>query len=108
MSRYRLRSAFLAAAYLFVSHVAFAQNTGYKFDSMTISSGQNAISGGLTGTARFVKNDTRYMEVTVQQEQGWLMYGRKFKSGSGFNGLILGSAGHFQGSPWVGPFLSME
>ena len=108
MNRYHLRIACMMLACLLISRVAVGQNTGYKFESLSVSSGESTITSGITGIAQFTKNKTRLIEIAVQQEQAWLIYGSKFKSGKRFNGLAAASGGHFKGAPWVGPFLALE
>lgn len=92
---------------LFIVNSAFAQNGGYKFHSLTVSSGESTITSGITGIAQFTK-DKRLIEVTVQQEQAWFVYGRKFESSKKFSSLVSGSVGQFRGAPWAGPLLTLE
>lgn len=86
---------------------AFAQDN-FRVSSVTVSSGEDSISSGLTGIIDLTnKKDSRLLEVAVQQEQAWVLYGPKFKMGKA-EGVVAGSIGHFQGSPWAGPFVSLS
>ena len=79
----------------------------FKIKSITVSSGENPISSGLTGIVQLTNENRRLLEVSVQQEQAWVLYGSKFKLGS-VEGVAAGSVGHFQGAPWAGPFISLR
>ena len=61
---------------------AFAQDTGFKPYSLSISSGDDPISSGITGIVQFTNERNRLVEVAVQQEQAWFIYGQKFKKSS--------------------------
>lgn len=85
----------------------FAQNN-FRVSSVTVSSGDDLVSSGLTGIVDFTnKKESRLLEVAVQQEQAWVLYGPKFKLGK-IEGVVAGSIGHHQGAPWTGPFLSLN
>lgn len=86
---------------------AFAQDGGFKFSSLTVSSGEDPISSGITGIVRFENERNRLLEVAIQQEQAWLVYGWKFNSGR-VKGMLGATVGHFQGAPWAGPLLTMN
>lgn len=86
---------------------ASAQSEGYKFYSLTVSSGDDPISSGITGIVQFANERDRLVEVAVQHEQAWIIYGQKFKTKS-LSGFIGASIGHFQGAPWTGPFLTLN
>lgn len=98
--------------FLLVACQIFAQGQGYKFHSLTMSSGESTLTSGITGIAQFTKGDSRLIEIAVQQEQAWLVYGAKYQIRQGFNGglngLAAASFGHFKGEPWVGPLLTLE
>lgn len=83
-----------------------AQAAGFKIKSLTVSSGENPTTSGLTGIIQLT-NENGFLEVSVQQEQAWVIYGPKFKLGS-VEGIAAGSVGHFQGAPWAGPFISIR
>lgn len=92
------------------SQSAFAQDTqekGYEFYSLTVSSGDDPISSGITGIVQFVNERNRLIEVAVQQEQAWVIYGQKFDKGW-VSGSLNGAVGHFQGAPWTGPLLILN
>lgn len=101
------------AAFVFLATFpmsVFAQptsNEGYKFYSLTVSSGDDPISSGITGIVQFTNKQNRLIEVAVQQEQAWVTYGQKFSKKS-VNGLVGASVGHFQGAPWAGPILILS
>lgn len=85
----------------------FAQDN-FRVSSMTASSGEDTISNGLSGIIDLTnKNESRLLEIAVQQEQAWVLYGPKFKMGK-VQGVMAGSIGHFQGAPWAGPFFSLN
>lgn len=84
-----------------------ADETGFKFHSLTVSSGEDPISSGITGIVRFTDEDDRLVELAVQHEQAWLIYGQKLGQGR-VRGLIGGTVGHFQGAPYVGPIMTTE
>lgn len=86
---------------------ASAQVGGYVFESITVSSGDDPISSGLSGIVDFDKNGNRLVEVAVQQEQAWIIVGKKYKLG-GTSGVLAGSVGHFQGAPWAGPYVTAD
>ncbi len=75
--------------------------------SISVGSGEDAISSGITGVVRLQSKDsTRYAEFAMQAEQAWVVYGKKLNGK--VNGFVAGSAGHFQGAAWVGPYLSLS
>ena len=104
-NRWSVAVAFLVLA-LAVSTSALAQQ-GFQVTSVTVSSGEDPISSGLTGIVQLTNEKGRLLEVAVQQEQAWVLYGPKFKLGS-VEGIVAGSVGHFQGALWAGPFLSLS
>lgn len=82
---------------------------GYKLDFLTVSSGEDPISSGITGILQFTnEHNRRLLEVGLQQEQAWLIYGRQFSIGKKIDGVAAGSVGHLQGAPWAGPILKMN
>ena len=83
----------------------FAQKD-LEITHVIIGSGEEALSSGLAGFIYLANNDS-LLEIVAQEEQSWVSYGPKFKIGR-VEGVIAGSAGHFQGAPWVGPFLSLN
>jgi hypothetical protein len=80
---------------------------GYKLSGATVSAGEDPISSGITGIVDFKNGRGHLLEVAFQQEQAWVVWGPEFKLGK-LTGTVAGSAGHFQGSPWVGPYLNMS
>ena len=106
--------AFLVVAFLAAS-LAGAQAEkpdqpagGWKFTSVTVSAGEDALSSGITGSVWLDNKEKKTtFNFVVQNEQGWFMYGRRFRFGKA-TGLIVGSIGHFKGEPWIGPYLEMS
>ncbi|MEK7125211.1 MAG: hypothetical protein AAB864_02370 [Patescibacteria group bacterium] len=92
---------------LTVTSSATAQVKGFEFRSLTVSSGDDPISSGITGIVQFSTKRNFMAEVAVQHEQAWFLSGREFKLGV-VDATLAGSIGHFQGSPWVGPFLTLS
>ena len=91
-----------------VSSSVAAQDSGFRVSSVTVSSGDDPISSGLTGIIDLTnKKENRLLQIAVQQEQAWVLYGPKFKIGK-VEGVVAGSVGHFQGAPWAGPFASLN
>ena len=81
-----------------------AQN---RVTSVTVSSGQDAIASGITGIIRFGSADSSlYSEIAVQHEQAWLAWGKAIHGR--VNGFVAMSVGHFQGAPWIGPYISLS
>lgn len=81
--------------------------SGFKFSTITVSSGDDAISSGITGIVRLENEKKQIVEVAVQAEQAWILYGKTFKVGH-IDGVAAGSVGHFQGAGWVGPYLTLN
>ncbi len=93
-------------SFLAMTYLATAQE-GYKLSSVTLSAGEDPISSGLTSIADFKNEKETLIQVAFQQEQAWVLWGTKFNWGK-VEGTVAGSAGHFQGSPWVGPYLNLN
>lgn len=99
---------------LFSAPAAFAQDPegapskGFCITSVSAGSGDSAISSGLVGIVRFGNVNDRTVEVAVQQDQAWVIFGPKFKLGNRVKGYVGASAGHMQGSPWIGPYFDAE
>jgi len=83
---------------------ASAQFTTFDLGSLTVSSGKDPISSGITGIVEFESDQRHMIEVAVQHEQAWVIYGKKFGR-DGATGMIGMSGGHFQGTPWGGPIV---
>jgi len=98
---------FVLALSVLVTPVA-AQRVGpYEVQSLTIGSGENAVTSGIAGTIRLAPADSsRFLEFTAQQQQAWVICGPRF--GSSTNILTAASVGYFQGAPWAGPFINLE
>ncbi len=84
---------------------AFAQD-GLRVSAVVVGSGENPITSGLAGTIQLKDEHGLYAEVTVQEEQAWFMTGKDFNMGS-VRASLYGSVGFLQGSPWVGPYVSL-
>jgi hypothetical protein len=94
----------LILAVAFISQPVGAQR---RLTSASIGSGEDAIAGGITGIVRFGSADsTLYAEFAFQPQQAWFVWGRALKGRVG--GFVAGSVGHFQGAPWVGPYVSLS
>jgi hypothetical protein len=83
-----------------------AQPEGWKFDTLTLSAGEDPLSSGITGSL-WMKDagNKRLLNIVVQHEQGWLVFGKQFELGK-LKVDAAGSVGHFQGAPWAGPYLA--
>lgn len=94
---------FLVLAVLF-PNILSAQN---RISGISIGSGQDPISSGISAAVRFESRDSaRYGEFVVQNEQAWLVYGKQWHGK--LSGFATASAGHFQGAPWVGPYAALS
>ncbi|MGE5297782.1 MAG: hypothetical protein ACM3KM_01315 [Acidobacteriaceae bacterium] len=103
--------ALVALFFLFVPSV-FAQEEeekpkGFQVSFVSAGSGEDAVSSGLVGTLQLTNEKRTFVEVTAQQEQAWVVVGKKLGN-SRYSAAIGGSAGHFQGSPWIGPYGTAE
>ncbi len=97
---------FLVAA--LVASVASAQTAqeGCQFETVAASAGDDPVSSGITGTV-WLKCGTRQLNIAVQHEQGWILYGKEFKVGK-VRGVFAGFIGHFQGAPQGGLYLTLD
>lgn len=80
------------------------QPNGWKVDTVTVSSGESALSTGITGILDMSKGSSA-LQVAVQPEQGWLVYGKNVTRGS-IKLNFSGSIGHQMGEVWVGPYFT--
>lgn len=103
--RSRTRSLFLVAA--IVASTPTSAQDGYKLSSITVSSGEDPISSGLTGVVRLTSERNRLLEFTIQQELAWVVWGPTFNLGKA-KAFVAGSIGHHQGAPWAGPYVSLS
>ncbi|MEK7600688.1 MAG: hypothetical protein AAB463_01875 [Patescibacteria group bacterium] len=85
----------------------------WKFEAVSISSGDSPIASGITASVDLVRG--RFgVQAAFQHEQAWLIAGRKLgkmdseKTATSYDGFIGLSAGHFQGAPWGGPYLTLN
>lgn len=105
----RLGVLFLSVLVLgMISQAALAEDKKFSVQSLTVSSGEDAVAGGLTGILQLTNKRNDLLEFAVQQEIAWLIGGRKLKIGKSTDLVIAGSLGHHQGSFWVGPFVSVS
>ena len=74
---------------------------GYRLESLVASSGSDPITSGVSGIARFRREDGRFVEVAAQSEQAWLAYGQYFERGD-LTFVVGGAAGHVQSAPVAG------
>lgn len=78
-----------------------------RVSSVSVGAGEGAIASGITGIVTFEKADSsEYGEFAVMQEQAWLAMGKNLH-GRKLTGFIAWSVGHYQGSPWVGPYVRL-
>ena len=92
---------------IFLIPVPVSAQDGFRPSLIAMGSGESPVSNGLSATLQAENQRKRMIEVTLQEEQAWVMYGPKFKTGR-LEGLVAGSAGHFQGAPWAGPYLNAK
>lgn len=78
--------------------------TTWKIQSVTVSSGEDAISSGITGIMDLAHGSAS-TQIAVQQEQAWLVFGKNVKLGK-LEMTFAGSTGHQQGAPWYGPYFA--
>lgn len=91
---------------VFVAVIQAQANEGLRFKSLTVGSGEGPITSGISGVAQFApENESRLLEVMVQTDVAWVMYGPTYKIGP-VSGLAAASAGHIFGVPWIGPFFT--
>ncbi len=75
-----------------------------RISSVSLGSGEGAIASGITGVVRFEKPDSsEYSEFALMQEQAWFVMGKNVHGR--ISGFVAASVGHYQGSPWVGPYV---
>lgn len=107
--------ALLVVALVLVGLPAYAQqapatpatNSGFRWDFVNISGGEDALATGITAIARLKDENRRTLEIALQQEQSWILFGPKYKLGPA-DVFVAGSAGFQQGAPWAGPFLTVD
>jgi len=80
---------------------------GWRVSALSVGSGENPIASGLTGTIQLETDGGHFLEVTAQEEQAWLMSGRRFTLGK-LEGLVAAAGGHLQGAPYVGPYVNLN
>ena len=77
-----------------------------KFQALTVGSGDTPISSGVSVAAHFAPPDeSRFLEVMVQADSGWVAYGPQYTAGP-VSGRALATVGHIKGVPTVGPLLT--
>ena len=88
-------------------HVSSAQTEGgLQFQSVTVGSGEGPISSGISVMAHFVPPDkSRFLEIMVQADSGWIAYGPQYTIGP-VSGLAVITVGHLFGVPWAGPMFT--
>ena len=84
-----------------------AEKEGWKFDTLTVSAGEDPLASGITGIVDLSNQSNWWLQVAVQHDQAWIMPGRKFKIGSG-NGHVGFGFGHFEKAMWAGPYLEFS
>ena len=81
-----------------------AQDDGYRVSSVSVGSGESPTSSGLTVTVDLATEKGGFIEVNVQHETGWFMYGRAFKLGKA-SLVAAASVSVFQEAPAASPYL---
>jgi hypothetical protein len=93
---------------ILVAVPVFAQGLGgYTPASVTVSAGEDPLSSGIMGLINLTNKDERLLQIAVQNEQAWVVWGPQFKFAR-VTGTVAGSVGHMQGAPWVGPYLTLN
>ena len=98
---------FIVALALVVTPINSSAQTilGLKLESITVGSGEDPLSSGITGVADFGSSNGKiFGEFVVQPEQAWAILARNIEHGN-FSATIGGSVGHFQAAPYIGPYL---
>ncbi|MFA7201881.1 MAG: hypothetical protein WC099_02720 [Candidatus Paceibacterota bacterium] len=96
------KSMLLFALIVLFAGISNAQQDDYKLSSLTVSSGEGALSSGIFASATIQNTDTKFtLEVCSSFAQA--IYGKNY--GDFF---IAGSAGFNNNTPWVGPFISFS
>lgn len=99
----------LALALLASPSTVLAQEPGdgFRVTMVSVGSGESPIASGLTATVDLMNEDKILVEITAQQEQAWFMVGKEFALGKA-TFTAAGTVGHFQGAPWVAPYLYLS
>ncbi|KKR23535.1 MAG: hypothetical protein UT53_C0014G0008 [Candidatus Yanofskybacteria bacterium GW2011_GWD2_39_48] len=110
------RIALFVVALVVVALPAYAQQApatstatggGFKWDFINVSGGEDALATGITAIFRLKDGNRRTLEIALQQEQSWVLFGPKYKLGQA-DVFVAASAGFQQGAPWAGPFLTVD
>lgn len=81
--------------------------TDYRLESLLVSSGNDPISSGISGIARFTNSRLHFVEVATQSEQAWFLLGKYFGNNT-FTFALGASVGHLQSAPWAGPYTTAK
>jgi hypothetical protein len=74
----------------------------YRMSDITISSGRGALSSGIFISTN-ITNDQNRLTFEVEKDFAQAIFGTQMK-----NVFVAGSAGFFQNTPWIGPFLVFQ
>ena len=88
------------------SPAAAQELKSWEVTSVSVGSGETPISAGLTGTI-VIEKGRNLIDVTVQEEQAWVMLGRKWQLGK-IEMTTNGTLAHFQSAVVIGPFLNAK
>lgn len=102
----RTAKAVLLVAVLLAASMSGAQTQpeSWQFDAVSVSAGEDALASGITGSVWLLHQEKKtIVNVTVQQEQAWVIYGKRLTWGKLSSDLGI-SGGHFMGVPWIGPY----
>lgn len=95
MKRAWIVSLLIVAVLLVVTVAVQAQELeSWKFDSISVSGGEDAISSGITASASLVSKKNNF-SIAIGQEQACLTLGHRFYLIRGINFDLVGSIGHF-------------
>lgn len=97
-----VRAIVLLLVLVFVPTMSEAQ---MSIASVTFSSGESPISSGLQVTVILEDKAGKFLDVTAQEQQAWVIFGKTVEKGR-LKFQVAGSGGHFQGAPWFSPYLT--
>ncbi len=76
---------------------------GYKFEKVTLTSGQGALSSGLDATM-LMKSGNRELELVLEKDLQWAVWDFNITPKI----QVSPSAGYFYGTPWIGPRFALK
>lgn len=99
-----MKAILLFAVMALAANMAFAQtsDSDYRLSSVTLSSGESALSNGIGGSVTVTNaTETLYFQVAANYVQ--FMYGRNYGCA-----YVAGSGGFFDNTPWIGPYVVVQ